>query len=183
MNKNDKNNNKSANNHVEKHETGTDMGKQEKLKSDYEKIQNIAARAQADLVNFRNRVQNENLEIRSKAEQRIVLKFIDVIDQFEKAIEAVENSDHDEKWFKGLQAVYKNFENVLTSEGFSRIESEGSVFDPRLHEAIVNTPTDEFDSGTVIKEFSRGYIKKENVVRPSMVEIATEKTKKPDGEI
>ena len=153
------------------------------MKNDYEKIQNIAARAQADLVNYRNQVQNENLEIRSKAEQRIMLKFIDVIDQFEKAIEAVENADHNKKWFKGIQAIYRNFENVLSNEGFSRIESEGSVFDPRLHEAIVNTPTDEFDSGTVIKEFSRGYMKKENVVRPSMVEIATEKKKQPDGEI
>ena len=183
MKKNDKKNNKPTNNVIEKHETETDMGKQEKLKSDYEKLQNIAARAQADLVNFRNRIQSENVEIRSKAEQRIVLKFIDVIDQFEKAIEAVENSDHDEKWFKGVEAVYRNFEKILLSEGFSRIESKGSVFDPRLHEAIVNTPTDEFDSGTVIKEFSRGYVKRENVVRPSMVEIATEKTKSPDGEI
>ena len=90
MNKNDKNNNKSANSHVEKHETETDLSKQKKLKNDYEKIQNIAARAQADLVNFRNRVQNENVEIISKAEQRIVLKFIDVIDQSKRGYKAIQ---------------------------------------------------------------------------------------------
>ena len=114
MNKKDKNNTKkSAGNQIKTHEPENDKGKCEKLKNDYEKIQNIAARAQADLVNYRNQVQNENLEIRLKAEQRIMLKFIDVIDQFEKAIEAVENSDHSEKWFKGIQVVYRNFENVL----------------------------------------------------------------------
>ena len=172
MNKNDKNNNKSANNHVEKHETETDLSKQEKLKNDYEKIQNIAARAQADLVNFRNRVQNENVEIRSKAEQRIMLKFIDIIDQFEKAIEVVENSDHDEKWFKGIQAVYRNFENVLSTEGFSRIESEGSVFDPRLHEALMSQESEDADDGIVLSEFEKGYKYHDKILRHAKVVVS-----------
>ena len=144
----------------------------ENLQKNYEKLENIAARAQADLVNFRNRVQSEQSQIRLRSEQRIALKFIEIINQFEVAINS-DNIDKKDPWIKGIIAIFKNFEQILNSEGFIRIDTVGHSFDPRLHEAILNTPSEKFDTGTIISELIPGYIHEDVVVKPASVEIAT----------
>lgn len=144
----------------------------EDLKKEYEKLENITARAQADLVNLRNRIQNEQLEIRNRAEQRIILKFIDVINQFESAIKSKDKNTSPDPWTEGVEVIYRNFEHLLSNEGFIRIETIGKQFDPRLHEAILNTPIDDVENGIILNEFSPGYIRDEIVVKPATVEIA-----------
>ena len=144
----------------------------EDLKKEYEKLENITARAQADLVNLRNRIQNEQLEIRNRAEMRIILKFIDVINQFESAIKSKDKKASPDPWIEGVEVIYRNFEHLLSNEGFIRIETIGKPFDPRLHEAILNTPIDHVENGIILNEFSPGYIRDEIVVKPATVEIA-----------
>tara|TARA_B100001750_G_scaffold245289_1_gene264554 strand:+ start:945 stop:1457 length:513 start_codon:yes stop_codon:yes gene_type:complete len=144
----------------------------EDLKKEYEKLENITARAQADLVNLRNRIQNEQLEIRNRAELRIILKFIDVINQFESAIKSKDKKTSPDPWIEGVEVIYRNFEHLLSNEGFIRIETIGKPFDPRLHEAILNTPIDHVENGIILNEFSPGYIRDEIVVKPATVEIA-----------
>lgn len=144
----------------------------ESLQKNYEKLENIAARAQADLVNFRNRVQSEQSLIRVRSEQRIALKFIEIINQFEVAINST-NFDKNDPWLEGIVVIFKNFEHILNSEGFVRIDTVGHPFDPRLHEAILNTPSKKFDPGTIISELTPGYIREDVVVKPASVEIAT----------
>ena len=151
----------------------------ENLQKNYEKLENIAARAQADLVNFRNRVQSEQSQIKLRSEQRIALKFIEIINQFEVAINS-ENIDKNDPWIEGITVIFKNFEQVLNSEGYVRIDSVGPPFVPRLHEAILNTPSEKFDTGTIISELIPGYIHNDVVVKPASVEIATSNKKNND---
>ncbi|MBI64333.1 MAG: nucleotide exchange factor GrpE [Chloroflexi bacterium] len=151
----------------------------ENLQKNYEKLENIAARAQADLVNFRNRVQSEQSQIKLRSEQRIALKFIEIINQFEVAINS-ENIDKNDPWIEGITVIFKNFEQVLNSEGYVRIDTVGHPFDPRLHEAILNTPSEKFDTGTIISELIPGYIHNDVVVKPASVEIATSNKKNND---
>ena len=151
----------------------------ENLQKNYEKLENIAARAHSDLVNFRNRVQSEQSQIRLRSEQRIALKFIEIINQFEVAINS-ENIDKNDPWIEGITVIFKNFEQVLNSEGYVRIDTVGHPFDPRLHEAILNTPSEKFDTGTIISELIPGYIHNDVVVKPASVEIATSNKKNND---
>ena len=144
----------------------------ENLQKNYEKLENIAARAQADLVNFRNRVQSEQSQIRLRSEQRIALKFIEIINQFEVAINS-DNIDKNDPWIEGIIVIFKNFEQILNSEGFVRIKTVGHSFDPRLHKAILNPPSEKFETGTIINELIPGYIHEDVVVKPASVEIAT----------
>ena len=151
----------------------------ENLQKNYEKLENIAARAQADLVNFRNRVQSEQSQIRLRSEQRIALKFIEIINQFEVAINS-DNIDKNDPWIEGIIVIFKNFEQILNSEGFVRIKTVGHSFDTRLHEAILNTPSEKFETGTIINELIPGYIHEDVVVKPASVEIATSNKKNND---
>ena len=149
------------------------------LKKERDDFKNIAARAQADLVNFRNRVQSEQSQIRLRSEQRIALKFIEIINQFEVAINS-DNIDKNDPWIEGIIVIFKNFEQILNSEGFVRIKTVGHSFDPRLHEAILNTPSEKFETGTIINELIPGYIHEDVVVKPASVEIATSNKKNND---
>ena len=90
-----------------------------------EQFKRLAQRAQADLVNYRRRVESEQESSRLRNQERIVLRFADVIDQLETALnsDALENADSG--WLEGIMAIQKNFVNAIAAEGFARFSSVG----------------------------------------------------------
>jgi molecular chaperone GrpE len=72
--------------------------------------------------------------------------------------------------------------NALTTEGFERFECVGDDFDPRKHEALLSSPTDDYEAGTVLTELRPGYLHNDEVVRPAQVQIAVELPKSDDKE-
>ncbi|MBN4064574.1 nucleotide exchange factor GrpE [Dehalococcoides mccartyi] len=139
-----------------------------------DQFKRLAQRAQADLVNYRRRIEGEQESSRLRNQQRVVLKFADVIDQLDVALSAEGAETADSSWIEGITAIQKNFVNALSSEGFERFESVGEVFDPRKHEALLSTPTADHEPNTVITELRTGYMRNEEVVRPAQVQIAVE---------
>jgi len=137
-----------------------------------EQFKKLAQRSQADLVNYRRRIEGEQESSRLRNQQRIVLRFADVIDQLDTAMKSETLSDSDSGWLEGMAAVQKNFINALASEGFERFSSVGEVFDPRRHEALLSTPTADHDPDTVVNELRPGYLRNGEVVRPAQVQIA-----------
>ena len=85
-----------------------------------EQFKKLAQRSQADLVNYRRRIEGEQESSRLRNQQRIVLRFADVIDQLDTAMKSETLSDSDSGWLEGMAAVQKNFINALASEGFER---------------------------------------------------------------
>jgi molecular chaperone GrpE len=147
-----------------------------------DQFKRLAQRAQADLVNYRRRIEGEQESSRLRNQQRIVLKFADVIDQLDVALSSEGGESADSGWLDGVSAIQKNFLNALTSEGFSRFECVGEDFDPRKHEALLSSPTDEHEPGTVLTELRPGYLHNEEVVRPAQVQIAVELPKSDENE-
>ncbi|MCH8137212.1 MAG: nucleotide exchange factor GrpE [Proteobacteria bacterium] len=139
-----------------------------------EQFKRLAQRAQADLVNYRRRIEAEQESSRLRNQQRIVLRFADVIDQLETAIKIEVMKDADSSWLEGISAIQKNFESAIAAEGFKRFDSVGEDFDPRKHEALLSSPSADHEPNTVIKELRPGYLQYDQVVRPAQVEIATE---------
>ena len=76
----------------------------------------LAQRAQADLVNYRRRIESEQDESRRRNQRRIVLRFADVIDQLSVALSEDNLKDADASWLEGIQAVHKNFVSALAAE-------------------------------------------------------------------
>jgi molecular chaperone GrpE len=147
-----------------------------------EQFKRLAQRAQADLVNYRRRIEAEQESSRLRNQQRIVLKFADVIDQLGVALEADGIDSTDPGWLEGITAIQKNFINALASEGFEKFESVGEEFDPRKHEALLSSPTADHPPNTVIKELRPGYLHNDEVVRPAQVQIAVEPPDEEEGE-
>ena len=144
-----------------------------------EQFKKLAQRAQADLVNYRRRIEAEQESSRLRNQQRIVLRFADVIDQLETALKSDTLKDTDASWLEGITAIQKNFVNAIAAEGFERFASVGEDFDPRKHEALMSSPSTDHKPNTVIKELRPGYLQYNEVVRPAQVEIAIEPSVEP----
>ena len=144
------------------------------LKKERDDFKNIAARAQADLVNYRNRMKMELSEIESRGKKTVSLKVLSVIDELELAIDSVTKNASLDLMLEGLKSIREKFRTIFESENIQEI-TEIEYFDPVFHEAVLTTETDEYEPGSIIKILRKGYIMNSDVIRPAQVEIANQK--------
>tara|TARA_X000001036_G_scaffold244371_1_gene227997 strand:+ start:88 stop:600 length:513 start_codon:yes stop_codon:yes gene_type:complete len=144
------------------------------LKKERDDFKNIAARAQADLVNYRNRIKVELSEIESRGKKTVSLKVLSVIDELELAIDSVTKNASLDLMLEGLKSIREKFRTIFESENIQEI-TEIKDFDPVFHEAVLTTETDEHEPGSIIKILRKGYIMNSDVIRPAQVEIANQK--------
>ena len=145
------------------------------LEKEVSDLKNIAARAQADLVNYRNRMKIELLEIEKKTIKNFALKILSVIDDIDLAIDNSKESSK-ELLEDGLKSIRNKFENLLKQKNINIIE-ENDNFDPYIHEAVLKTESDSED-GSILKILRNGYVMNDEVIRPTQVEIAENFKKK-----
>ena len=145
------------------------------LEKEVSDLKNIAARAQADLVNYRNRMKIELLEIEKKTIKNFALKILSVIDDIDLAIDNSKESSK-ELLQDGLKSIRNKFENLLKQKNINIIE-ENENFDPYIHEAVLKSESDSED-GSILKILRNGYVMNDEVIRPTQVEIAENFKKK-----
>ncbi len=126
-------------------------------------------RERADFVNYRRRVEQEKEQMGQWMTGETIKKLLPVLDDLELALA---NRPSDEPWANGVELVYRKFQSILEKEGVQRIEAEGKLFDPTLHEAILQEPSDTHEPGTVAAILRQGYMHKERVLRPTLVKVA-----------
>ena len=126
-------------------------------------------RAQADFANYKNRLVRDQEFQRASMKGDIVKKILPVLDDLERALQ---NRPADEPWADGIELIAHKFQSILESEGFTRIDAEGKLFDPNFHEAISHEPNDEVESEHVIAVTQNGYMLGDRVIRPAMVRVA-----------
>ena len=148
----------------------TDQKKLESLEKEINDYKNIAARAQADLVNYRNRMKIELLEIEQKTIKNFALKLLSVIDDIDLAIENSKDSSK-EVLSNGLNSIRNKFENILKLKNINIIE-DINKFDPYIHEALLKTESTDQEDGSILRVLRKGYVMNEDVIRPTQVEIA-----------
>ena len=139
----------------------------------YEMLNNQYIRLAADFDNFRKRQEAERENLLKYGAENTVKKLIEVIDNFDRGIKAIETVDDCEKVKECYQLAYKNFNDVLAKIGLEIIPAEGEIFDPNLHEAVMQTPTEEKPENTIIAELQKGYKLGDKVLRASLVNVAT----------
>ena len=139
----------------------------------YEILNNQYIRLAADFDNFRKRQEAEKESLLKYGAENTVKKLIEVIDNFDRGLKAIETVEDCEKVKECYQLAYKNFNDVLGKIGLEVIPAEGEEFDPNLHEAVMQTPTDEKPENTIITELQKGYKLGDKVLRASLVNVAT----------
>ena len=156
---------------VEKNEENVDM-ESEKLKQDLENLNNQYLRLAADFENYRKRQAQEREALLKYGAEECMKKVIEVVDNFDRALTMVEKIDNLEKMKETFYVLNKQLSDSLTKLGLEQIKSVGEIFDPNLHEAVMQTPSDEYPEDTIINELQKGYKLGEKVLRPAMVSVA-----------
>jgi len=139
----------------------------------YETLNNQYIRLAADFDNFRKRQEQERESLLKYGAENTVKKLIEVLDNFDRGIKALETIEDCEKAKECYNLAYKNFNDVLGKIGLEVIPAEGEEFDPNLHEAVMQTPTDEKPENTIIAELQKGYKLGDKVLRATLVNVAT----------
>lgn len=129
-------------------------------------------RLAADFQNFRRRTEKEKSDIYAFANEKFALGLLEVMDNFERAMEHVADSS-DPKLAEGMQLILKQLQGVLEKNNVVEIEALGKPFDPAFHNAVMTEAAEEgTEPNTVTKVFQKGYMLNQKVIRPSMVAVA-----------
>lgn len=126
-------------------------------------------RLMADFQNFKNRVEKQKSEIYSLANEKVITKLLDVLDNFHRALEG---ETKDEAFKSGMEMILNQLKSVLEAEGLEEIETEGKEFDPKLHNAVMVEEAEGVEENHIIQIFQKGYTLKGKVIRPSMVKVS-----------
>ena len=145
---------------------------QELLQEKYDTLNNQYVRLAADFDNFRKRQAQEREALITFGAQECMKKVLEVADNFDRAIDMVEKIDNLDKMKETFHILNKQLTDSLTKLGLEQIKCVGEKFDPNLHEAVMQTPTDEYPEETIITEMQKGYKLGDKVLRPAMVSVA-----------
>ncbi len=127
-------------------------------------------RLYAEFENYKRRTSAERIELFKTAGQEIMLAMIPVLDDFERALKAMETAIDVNSVKEGIELVSHKFKNTLTAKGLKPMESVGQPFNADLHEAITNIPAPTEDmKDKVIDEVEKGYYLGEKVIRYAKV--------------
>ena len=129
-------------------------------------------RALADYQNLKRRTDEEISQARLAAADRLLLRFVDVADDFDRSIEHVPADLAGDAWVEGIAAIDRKLRAALESQGVVPIGALGRRFDPALHEAVASIPGTGRPDGEVVAEMRRGYLVGDRVLRPSMVGVS-----------
>jgi molecular chaperone GrpE len=134
-------------------------------------------RAHAEIDNIRKRAEREKADTAKYAISKFARDIVGVSDNFQRAIAAVPPgaADRDpalKSLVEGVSMSEREFLQVLERHGVKRIDPKGEIFNPHLHQAVMEQPNPELPSGTVLQVLQAGYSIQDRVLRPAMVVVA-----------
>jgi len=169
--------NQSENNPVEENETTNETpSMEEQLQaaiSERDEAQDRFLRSQAELDNTRKRYQKEMELMRLYAAAPFIQDLLPALDNLKRASDAAENADHVDELKQGVEMVAKQILDVFLKHNIKAIDALGKPFDPNLHEALQQLPSDEHPAMTVTHELEQGFILNDRVVRPTKVIVSS----------
>jgi len=130
-------------------------------------------RMQAEMENLRSRTAREINDERRYAPLPIVRELLPVLDNIDRAIEAAEQSGESDSLLEGFKLVRQQLTTILQQHHCKPIEAVGHPFDPQVHQAILQQPSDKQPANHVLQETQTGYQLHDRVVRASQVIVST----------
>lgn len=138
-------------------------------------------RLHADFINFRTRMQKEKIEMLQYMTESIIIDFLDVMDNFDRAIDSVSDTTDAKAVVEGIKFVQKQFHNVLEQRGLKPMESfKGKKFDANFHDALSSEERDDVKEGVILEEFQKGYFLNDKIIRHVKVKVAKKREEKEE---
>ena len=151
-----------------------DDKKVDELQEKYDTLNQQYLRLAADFDNYRKRQAQEREDLLKYGAENALKKLIEVLDNFERGEKALADVEDCQQVKDSFNLVHKQVIETLTKLGLETIEAEGKEFDPNFHDAVMQTPINEHPENTIINELQKGYKLGDKVLRPSLVNVATE---------
>jgi molecular chaperone GrpE len=129
-------------------------------------------RERAEFANYKKRVDRERDQMKQNLTGDLIRRYLEVVDDLERALKNRPAEGEGATWAGGIELIYRKLLAILEAEGVERLQVEGELFDPNLHEAISQEPSDDHESGQVIEVIKNGYRLGERILRPAMVRVA-----------
>lgn len=125
-------------------------------------------RAQAELVNYRKRKDEEISRTLKYCNENLISEILPVIDNFERAL-SQESSD--QKLLDGINMVYGSLKSILLNYGLQEMDCLDKPFDPNFHQAVTTESVSDKDDDIVLEVLQKGYMFKDKILRPAMVKV------------
>jgi molecular chaperone GrpE len=148
---------------------------EQQLTAEQQKVEeclDLLRRTQADFVNYRRRMSQEQAEVRIAAQSALLSHLLPVLDDLGRALGATPPELATHPWVQGLFLVARRLKTLLDQLGVRQLGTPGERFDPRWHEAITTEMRADVPEGTILQVAQPGYALGERVIRPAQVVVA-----------
>ena len=130
-------------------------------------------RVSADFENFKKRSFREADDFRKYANELLLLELLNVVDNLERAIQSTSTENNAAGCvIEGVEMTLKALLKIFERFSVKLIEAVGKPFDPNFHQAMMQEASDLYPENTIIREFQKGYLLHDRLLRPSMVVVS-----------
>jgi len=144
-----------------------------KMKDQMQQLQDKVLRLQADFENTRKRQEKDRQEFIRFANEGIIVELLNILDDLERTVNLAESNTADWPAFlKGVEMILAHLYDMLKEHGIKQIEAQGKIFDPHLHEALMQTENKDLPEHTVVEELQKGYLLNDRVIRTAKVKVS-----------
>lgn len=145
--------------------------KEDVYKQKVDELEDRVKRQMAEFENFRKRTEKEKAAMFEVGAKSVIEKILPVVDNFERGLGSIPEEEKGSAFAEGMNMIYKQLIGELDKLGVKPIEAVGCEFNPEFHNAVMQTESDEYESGYVAQELLKGYTYHDTVVRHSMVSV------------
>lgn len=146
----------------------------EKAQAEVQALKEQMLREQAETQNIRKRVQKDVENARKFALEKFVGELLPVVDNLERAIEAVGDDEASQPVREGIELTYKSFLAALEKFQVKQLNPVGEPFDANFHQAMTMVPNPDMEPNSVMDCMQKGYTLNDRLVRAAMVVVSKE---------
>lgn len=150
----------------------TSVKKEKSNELKIKELQDKYLRLSAEFDNYRKRTLREKIELTKLANEEILIKLLPVMDDFDRAIQSMNETTDCIAMKEGIDLIYGKFKEFIQSNGVKEIDALYKIFNIDFHEAISKIPAPEKKlKGKIIDVVEKGYFLNDKVIRYSKVVI------------
>lgn len=142
------------------------------LENEKDELKDSLLRKVAEFENYKRRSENEQLNLIKYAAESFIQKILTVVDDLERTLVHLEESENSKSIAEGIKLVYEKFIRILKEQGVTPIEAIGKPFNVDFHEAILQRKDSSVEPHTVLDEIQKGYLYKDRVIRHAQVIVS-----------
>ena len=158
-----------------------ERGRTQAAEEEAGRLREALLRKVADFDNLKRRTEKEKSDFFKFALAEVFRDLLAVLDNFERAMSAVQVTPIAEDFRVGVLMIQKQLEEVLKRYGLTEVPAAGMPFDPNIHEAIAREETDAVAPGTVIDVLQKGFLLGDRLLRPARVKVASASARKDEA--